>query len=119
GVFAFGNGTGQGLFDRLGDVEMRLADAEVDRVGHLRRQVEDLTDTRGVNSPHPLGDPAFAHAAAFVNVLCLRRAFVCNRAVSERPALRPDRTMNQQTACESGVSLLLRTWSRCAMVSTA
>jgi hypothetical protein len=37
-----------GGFGDLRDIEIRQADREVDRVLHLRREVEDLADTGGI-----------------------------------------------------------------------
>ena len=57
----FGHGPVKRLLDRLGRVEMRLPDAEVDRVFHLGRQIEDLANAGSVDPAHPVGDPGAAH----------------------------------------------------------
>ena len=51
---------GRGL-DRVGDVEIRQADREVDRVFHRLGHVERLADARGVDVLHPVGDPGVVH----------------------------------------------------------
>ena len=59
---ALDGGDGGGL-ERLGDVEVGQADREVDRVLHGLRHVERLADARGVDVPHPVGDPGVVHDA--------------------------------------------------------
>ena len=49
------------VLDGLGDVEIRQADREVDRVFHALGHVERLADARGVDLLHPAGDPGVVH----------------------------------------------------------
>ena len=51
----------QALFDWIGSIEVRLPDAEVDRVLHLCRKVKDFSNSRSVNEVHPVSDPVFRH----------------------------------------------------------
>ena len=53
-------GTGGGL-DRLGHVEVRLADAQVDGVLEAASQLENLADARRLDMLHAVGDPAVVH----------------------------------------------------------
>ena len=53
-----------------GHVEVGQADREVDRVLHGPGHVERLADARGVDVPHPVGDPGVVHGGA----LRVRRA---------------------------------------------
>ena len=58
GVLARAMASMRGVFDRLGHVEIGLADREVDRVLHLRGQVEDLADAAGIKSLRSFGKQA-------------------------------------------------------------
>ena len=48
---------GGGLGD-LGNVEIRKADREIDRVLHLRREIEDLTNAGSINVMRAAGNCA-------------------------------------------------------------
>jgi hypothetical protein len=47
-----------GGFDGPGHIEMRLADAQVDRVFETLGQLEYLANSRSLDVPHPVGNPA-------------------------------------------------------------
>ena len=60
-VLAALDGVDGGLADRLGNVEVGLADREVDRVGELRAQVKDLANAGAVEGLGSVGDPVGRH----------------------------------------------------------
>src|SRR5437588_12965407 len=61
GIMALVNGGMSGGLDRLGHVEVRLADAQVDGVLDTPGQFEDFADARRLNVVHPGGYPAIVH----------------------------------------------------------
>ena len=83
-VLAALDGVDGRLADRLGHVEVGLADREVDRVLQLRRQVEHLADARGVEQSGAVGKPVGGHGFSVFDYLDFP---LCPIAIALNPAL--------------------------------
>jgi hypothetical protein len=59
--------------DLVRRIEVRLADTEVDRVGHFGGEVEDFPDSGRVDPAHPFGNPAFAHGGKYPSMRDVKR----------------------------------------------